>query len=170
MYTNNGVAIQWTTDWVVYGSVHSAAYRSAYRGLMDDHYLNQCTVEQRELYYRSIAADGKGAILSVSGQAAGCLAIGYAQDPNLMDGRKVGEIDAFYLLPEYRGSGYGKQLLAWALDRFNEQNCKCAMLWVLERNTTAIAFYERCGFERDGASRAIERGGRYGQIRMMMEL
>jgi len=167
---NDPVTIRWTDDWRAYGSVHATAYRDAYRDIMDAAYLNEFTLERREIHYGSLAALGTTAILSVDGRDAGCMALGACVDPDLANGRTLGELDAIYLLPQYRGSGYGKRMLSWALARFEEQGRGYAILWVLERNTPAIAFYARCGFEQDGAARTIERGQKYVQIRMRMEL
>lgn len=60
------------------------------------------------------------------------------------------EIKRVYLLPEYRGRGYGRALvervLGWARDR----GCRTAIAWSDVRLETAHAVYERMGFERFG--------------------
>ena len=57
-----------------------------------------------------------------------------------------GEIISLYLLPEYMGKGYGKELLKTAISELSAQGFQEIFLWVLEENNRARHFYERCGF------------------------
>ena len=49
-------------------------------------------------------------------------------------------IEELYVDPFFQGQGIGGALMAFAL----EQGCKC--LWVLEKNHSAIGFYQKHGF------------------------
>ncbi|MWC27988.1 GNAT family N-acetyltransferase [Paenibacillus sp. MMS18-CY102] len=160
--------IAWATDWKAYAEVHAAAYREAYRGIMDSGYLAAYTAVNRESAYKAMIEAGgeksaRAAILSVNGQPAGCLLIGPSHDPDLGD--SYGEIEAIYLLSACKGQGYGKLLLRWGIDRLIEQGHSFLSLWVLEENEAARRFYERVGFQADGASRTIERGRKLTQLR-----
>ena len=57
-----------------------------------------------------------------------------------------GEIISLYLLPEYMGKGYGKELLKTAISELSAQGFQEIFLWVLEENNRARHFYERYGF------------------------
>ena len=57
-----------------------------------------------------------------------------------------GEIISLYLLPEYMGKGYGKELLKAATDELSAQGFQKIFLWVQEENNWARHFYERYGF------------------------
>lgn len=48
--------------------------------------------------------------------------------------------------PEYMGKGYGKQLLAAAVDGLAQLGYRDIFLWVLEENRRARKFYENAGF------------------------
>lgn len=50
----------------------------------------------------------------------------------------------------YRGNGIGKELVMALLAEAVNRNAKTAFLEVRESNHTAIALYERCGFEKNG--------------------
>lgn len=57
-----------------------------------------------------------------------------------------GEIVSIYLLPEYIGKGYGKQLLAAVVAKLTNMGYDSIFLWVLEDNIRARKFYEKEGF------------------------
>ncbi len=57
-----------------------------------------------------------------------------------------GEIISLYLLPEYMGKGYGKELLKTVTMELSAQGFQKIFLWVLEENNRARHFYERYGF------------------------
>jgi GNAT superfamily N-acetyltransferase len=50
----------------------------------------------------------------------------------------------FFVLPEYRGRGYGKALIHAAMSRLAEEGVRGVML----RTADAHGFYEKFGFQR----------------------
>lgn len=52
-----------------------------------------------------------------------------------------GWLDHLYVHADYHGQGLGSRLLEMA-----KANCKSLRLWVFQKNTGAIRFYERHGF------------------------
>lgn len=67
---------------------------------------------------------------------------------------------SLYLLPAYIGRGYGKALLAAAVEALPAQGCRSVLLWVLAENRRARAFYERAGFHPGGAAMETVTGGK----------
>lgn len=51
---------------------------------------------------------------------------------------------------KYRGAGIGKKIVMSLLDKSNEKNAASTILEVRSSNATAIALYEKCGFEKIG--------------------
>lgn len=60
--------------------------------------------------------------------------------------RDDGYIFGFSILPEYRGRGYGRELLSWALRTFKSENAKGVCLEVAVQNENALTLYKTCGF------------------------
>jgi len=60
----------------------------------------------------------------------------------------VCEMQKFYILPDYRGFGYGKQLLDASLAAAKEFGFTKCYIETLPSMQTATALYERAGFER----------------------
>ena len=56
--------------------------------------------------------------------------------------RESGELDDLYVLPGFRGSGIGTQIL----EKCGSDSSRSLWLYVFSGNTRAISFYERCGF------------------------
>ncbi|NOU93551.1 GNAT family N-acetyltransferase [Paenibacillus sp. LMG 31456] len=152
-------------DWKALALVHSESYRSAYRGIIPDDYLDEFTAAKREIYYQKALTEGteKIALLIVDSKAVGCMIVGKSRDDDLDD--TYGEIEAIYLLVEHRGNGLGKMFLNWGIDRLKELGYSNTSLWVLKENRNAIIFYERLGFVFDGAERLITRGKELVQVR-----
>ena len=63
-------------------------------------------------------------------------------------------ISFIYLLPEYRGHNFGKQLEEYAMTLFKKHKCSHAELDVYSKNPKAMTFYEKNGWkiisEKDG--------------------
>jgi ribosomal protein S18 acetylase RimI-like enzyme len=67
----------------------------------------------------------------------------------------VRELYAIHVDPDFVGTGVGRLLMADALRHLGAR----AVLWVLEGNTRARAFYEKGGWEPDGETREAPMGG-----------
>lgn len=68
------------------------------------------------------------------------------------DGTTAG-IYAFVVLPDYRGQGYGRQILLQTLDRLVAEDWETIMLEVETQNRNALGLYERCGFQETATYR-----------------
>lgn len=51
------------------------------------------------------------------------------------------------VLPEYRGKGYGRGILARAIEKLQESGSEEVMLQVEAKNENALNLYKSCGFE-----------------------
>ena len=56
-------------------------------------------------------------------------------------------IYGFIVRPDYRGQGYGRQMLEEAIRTIQFRSSKGIMLDVDTNNTNAIGLYRSCGFE-----------------------
>ena len=92
--------------------------------------------------------------------------VGFVSYGDFQDSATVtGEIFALYVLKDYYGKGVGRQLIQAAfaaLDGYQE-----IILWVLEDNKRAIAFYEKMGFVFDGQEKVIDLGKAVKEKRMI---
>ena len=61
-------------------------------------------------------------------------------------GSAVGDLEYLIVSEDYRGRGYGAQLMEWALNRFEELGIRDIDVKVADGNN-AISLYERYGFK-----------------------
>jgi GNAT superfamily N-acetyltransferase len=123
--------------------VHVAAWRAGYRGLMPDAYLAELSVD-----------DGETVVLIARGDPI---------DGFVAFNPEKAEIGALYVNPPRFRTGVGTALLEAVHERLAGK--PEAVLWVLEGNDAARAFYERHGYESDHATALHEPSGAL-QVRM----
>lgn len=66
------------------------------------------------------------------------------------DGIKRGYLNLLYLLPEFRGKGYGKYLLDFIFSIFKTDGCQEANLRYLPFNHAAAGFYKKNAWQESG--------------------
>ncbi|MEE9361176.1 MAG: GNAT family N-acetyltransferase [Cellulophaga sp.] len=66
--------------------------------------------------------------------------------PGLLSSKSV-ELEKIYVLPEYKGRGYGKKALTEIIGKATIQEKKILFLCVIDSNKGAIAFYKKLGFK-----------------------
>jgi ribosomal protein S18 acetylase RimI-like enzyme len=81
-------------------------------------------------------------VVEIGGVIAGYATIGRNRARELS---QQGEIYELYLRPEYQGIGLGSRLFAEARRRLAEHGLKGLVVWALEENDNALAFYAGAG-------------------------
>lgn len=141
-------------------TINVLAWQTAYRGLLPDSYLDRLTIPDRVPDWgRRIASPGEGTrILVLEDPAAAivsyCIAGPYrhstiATGPELP--ALAGEIFAVYAHPDHWDTGAGRTVFQLGVEHLRESGFVCAVLWMLEGNARAARFYERHGWQPDGA-------------------
>lgn len=138
--------------------VDVASWRAAYRDLMPAGYLAALDVAQKaEGWRRGIerdAAQGKRTlVVEAQGAVAGFSVVG----PD--DEAGFGLLWLMYVGPAHWGNGAARPLMDGSVAALLELGHREARLWVLEANTRARRFYERCGWNKDGATGVATHGG-----------
>ncbi len=139
--------------------VHWKSWQEAYKGIVDQNYLDSLTLEKcEEIAFKwpdnlIVAKEGD--------RVVGFVGYGKYHDEELIE---TGEIFAIYILEEYYGTGVGKALMQAGLD---ELDYPAVALWVLKGNKRAIRFYEKCGFCLDGREEEIKLGSPIVEVRMI---
>lgn len=137
------------------GYVHAMSWKEAYRRIVPEEFLDNFTPEKRADAFRRTISSGcdESYIAYLNNKPMGMLVIGKSKDDYVNE--NVGEIYAIYLLADYWGKYYGKQLMDFAISRLKELSYRKVALWVLEENKRARTFYEKYGYVSDGAKKEI---------------
>ena len=144
--------------------VHFRAWKDAYRGLVDQGYLDARTLELSERFALKAFKSGFATLLAKDGdRVVGFADYGPCRDEDLLE---AGEVYAIYLLEPYYRQGIGTMLMRGALAHMAE--CSRVVVWVLEGNDRAISFYRSFGFAFDGRAKTLELGTPVTELRMTL--
>jgi GNAT superfamily N-acetyltransferase len=130
-------------------------WQVAYRHIFDPHELDriQPSPERFEAELERPTTGRATFVAEVDGRVVGFAVVGPSRDE-----RDLGELYAIYVDPDSWSRGAGRRLIGRAEERLAEEYVEAA-LWVLEDNARARAFYERAGWEPDGARNVFRRPG-----------
>lgn len=138
--------------------VHTQSWRETYAGLVAPAALAERVIEPDTWLSWLTESDPRSAVfVAVDGsRVVGFAAVG----PELRGGpSEVGQLYVIYLLAELWGRGVGHRLHAAGLAALVAGGFDSAVLWVLDSNARAIAFYTREGWRFDGHTGVEELGG-----------
>ena len=138
--------------------IYSSSWRKSYRGLISADYLERLPDEYWVPSMRSWLDSGRLEALLIyeDKQPIGCACYGRGRDEDHGD---WGEIVSIYLLPEWMGKGYGKQLFEETMRRLQTQGFTRFYLWMIRGNDRAAGFYARHGFKVTGDTVEYHIGG-----------
>ena len=139
--------------------VHWQTWREAYNEILPAEFQEQMTLDKCRFYSQKYPENTLIALDDA--KVVGFVSYGDFRDSDT----RAGEIFALYVLKEYYGKGVGQQLMQAAfagLVSYPE-----IVLWVLEDNKRAIAFYEKMGFIFDGQEKVIDLGKAVKEKRMI---
>jgi ribosomal protein S18 acetylase RimI-like enzyme len=129
-------------DAAALAEVHVTSWQEAYRGLIDQAFLDSLDVADRTEAWDRILRQHRARVLVAEDDrgVVGFCTVGQSSD----DG--WGEVFSIYLSPDHWGLGVGRRLLAFGEQALSEAGEKRALLWVLDTNRRARGFYERQGW------------------------
>jgi GNAT superfamily N-acetyltransferase len=142
-------------DAVAIGTVHVAAWRSAYPGILPDAYLARLSDARQAAYYDGAIRSGVGVHVATASGAdlwplgGAARVVGFVTGSPARPGRWTGklgdgEIETLYVLDDWRERGLGRRLMRAAAAHLAGCGCGSAFVWVLRANPSRW-FYERLG-------------------------
>lgn len=131
-----------TSDGAALAGIFSQSWRFAYQGLIPHSHL-ECLVRRRNAAWWSKAARQEAHLLvmEIGGTLAGYATCGAARS----QGVYKGEIYELYLDPLYQGLGLGEFLFEACRNELDRRGLDGLIVWALEDNTIASAFYDHRG-------------------------
>ena len=142
--------------------INVAGWRAAYRGLMPAEFLESISIDAREMAWRS-RLDGNEVdeepawVAERGGESIGYVVSGPPRDDDVAS--PAAEVYAIYVHPSAWRSGAGRALLEAATAEWQVRGAAELVLWVLEGNAGARAFYEAMGWRADGSRKEYDMGG-----------
>src|SRR5579864_125371 len=124
--------------------VHVSTWRSTYRGMLPDDFLDSLSEANYAARWRRGIGDGRSRVY-VAEDADGT--VGFASGGPEHAGKDgfVGELYALYVDDRAQRRGHGRELVHAVADGFRGMGLHDMIIWVLRDNLGARAFYERLG-------------------------
>ncbi|MEV5378615.1 GNAT family N-acetyltransferase [Streptomyces nondiastaticus] len=136
-------------------TIRVRGWQAAYAGIVPQTYLDAMTVEgdagQRRQLFSQPRRKSRDLLALGDRGPVGWICFGPYRSEMSGLGR-VGEVYALYVSPGLIGQGIGRRLLGEAHARMKSQGFESSALWVLCDNQRARRFYERAGYQADGAT------------------
>lgn len=129
-------------DAAAIADLHLRSWRSAYRGIVDNAYMDGALAGEMTDRWRNVFAGARTHSLILVAEQDGALAGFIAIWPET-DSPDTAYIDNLHVDPDRRGGGVGRRLLAEAARRLPQLGFNGAALWVFAENSGAVRFYER---------------------------
>ena len=136
-------ALSVKTMWEAFGPPHNPAEDVAA-------YINEALTTERLQQELTDAASLFLLAIGPDAELVGYAKLRKARPPRQLRGQSAIEIQRLYVSADHIGAGLGKQLMAQCLHTARAEGYQQVWLGVWERNTRAIGFYERMGFQRIG--------------------
>jgi GNAT superfamily N-acetyltransferase len=136
---NPSLAVRWgiPDDALSLSEIHVLAWQGAYRGLLPDSLLDSLSAADRLPRWQERLAETTSRVLvaELDGQATGWLVIGEQRDEDL-DPKRVSEIYAVYVHPDFWRHGCGAALITRAKAELTTLGYAEATLWGAARQPT----------------------------------
>lgn len=129
-------------------AVHVRSWRETYRGVMSDDVLDDPgLLAARQRFWTRVLTDDRWSSSRVVVAEADSRIIGLAMSgpPRVPEAGIDAQLLVLYVAAEYHGRGAGAALLTSVLDPR-----EAAVVWVVDPNPRAQAFYRKHGFVPDG--------------------
>jgi ribosomal protein S18 acetylase RimI-like enzyme len=120
-------------------NVHDLSWREAYRGIIPGSELEKMISRRGQRWWESAIKRGSNIlVLDFDESVVGYTTYGRNRAKSIP---YKGEIYELYLIPEFQGLGFGRRLFKGARADLARHNCDTAVVWSLEENDRAVAFY-----------------------------
>ncbi|MCC2647132.1 MAG: family N-acetyltransferase [Rickettsiaceae bacterium] len=134
-------------------SIHVRSWQIAYRGILEQNFLDNLNLEDNINRRKKGLSDGLGIHLVVTYNGT---IIGFSDGNEARIEKftqnglkklkgKIGEIKTLYIVQEYQARGIGKALFQEMIQRLKREGFCTIILWALADNVKAIKFYEAQG-------------------------
>jgi ribosomal protein S18 acetylase RimI-like enzyme len=133
-------------DAISIAKVHVDSWRTAYRDIIANTYLEALSYDDREHYWQSLLERPERTTLVYVAEDDDGEIVGFASGGPEREGNPTykGEVFAIYILQQAQRRGIGRQLTAAIVQSLVQQGIESMLIWVLADNP-ARKFYEALG-------------------------
>jgi GNAT superfamily N-acetyltransferase len=154
-------------DFAAIARLHAESWRSAYRGMLSDEYLDhRVHLERATLWQQRFSERAEKPffviLAEVEEELAGFACVFPDEDPTY-----GAFLDNLHVVPQRTGQGIGRRLLSAVAERLLTDERRGGLyLWVIEQNARAHQFYAKAGaLEVECAELSMPDGSRQKEMR-----
>ncbi|WP_164669856.1 GNAT family N-acetyltransferase [Virgibacillus doumboii] len=128
--------------------VHVDSWRTTYKGIVADSFLDRMSYDNRTKRWEHIAS-AQSVFVAENNDGR---VVGFANGGKEREGNYpgyAGELYAIYIFKEYQGTGIGRKLVEAVVDDLLHDGFTSMLVWVLEDNDSKH-FYEKMGGKKLG--------------------
>lgn len=136
------------TDASSIAKVNIETWKSTYKGIIEDEYLDSLSYEQREQAIKSLIINSslnKKYVFVAEDNTNGVIGFASCGIERENDEIFKGELYSIYILKEFQNKGIGKLLYNSVIQKLQENNLIPMIIWILKENRQARNFYELMG-------------------------
>jgi GNAT superfamily N-acetyltransferase len=135
-------------DSAAIAALHAESWRSTYRGILSDEFLeSRVHLERAEVWRQRFTGTLPRPMFTLLAEEDGQL-VGFACVSPDEDRVYGSYLDNLHVAPGHTGKGIGRKLLSEVARRLIKDGSRSGLyLWVFERNFRALRFYKRAGAE-----------------------
>lgn len=139
--------------------VHVLSWQKSYEGLVDQDYLTQMQVGERESNWLRRITEANDIVLVAEqdGQIVGFIHGGKQRED---DCPYDAELRAIYILKDFQHEGIGRKLFEEFLNHLEKARFHSMNVWVLAKNFGAGKFYEAMGGKQGGMKESLVIGNK----------
>ena len=121
------------------------AWRTAYKGIIDDNYLANMNPEEKIKMREKDYNENKFIVAEINNEIVGFCRYtdNINKTPEILEADC--ELRALYVKPEVKHNGIGKKMFQYAVNEFKNMGKTKMVLWCLKDNVLARKFYEKMG-------------------------
>lgn len=128
--------------------LHATSWRSAYRGIVPDSFLDHDVFAERQAVWRErLQGPATAPAFGIVAEDAASHMIGFAYVLPGHDPVCGTLVDNLHVDPAHKGGGLGRRLLQAVVRELGSAHTQPLHLWVLDQNEAAKRFYARLGAE-----------------------
>ena len=125
--------------------IQISGWRAAYKGMIDDEYLENMNVEKKIKMREKDYKETRFIVAEINNEIVGFC----RYTDNMEKTPETPEVDcelrALYVKPELKHNGIGKKMFQYAVNEFKNIGKTKMVLWCLKDNVLARKFYEKMG-------------------------
>lgn len=119
-------------------------WKSAYKGIIDDNYLNSLTIEKRYNKLLGNYLEDEFIVAELNGEIVGFSRYTLYNKSNEIK-NVDGEIFSIYVRPKLKRNGIGTVIFTYVMNQFKNNGNKSIILGCFKENYQSRAFYEKMG-------------------------